>query len=66
MQDEKLVKEVQEIMNGEIKENFSITQDGILTMRSKACVPDVDNSKKMIMEESHCSTYTMHPGNTKM
>ena len=28
MQDEKLVKEVQKIMNEEISENFSITQDG--------------------------------------
>ena len=32
MQDEKLVREVQKIMNGEIGENFSITQ-GVLTMR---------------------------------
>ena len=53
MQDEKLVKEVQKIMNGEISENFSITQDGMLTMRGKVCVPDVDDLRKMIMEEAH-------------
>ena len=40
MQDEKLVKEVQKITNGEIGENFSITQDGVLTMRGRACVSD--------------------------
>ena len=50
MQDEKLVKEVQKIMDGEIGENFSITQDGMLTMRGRACVPDVDDLKKLIME----------------
>ena len=55
MQNEKLVKEVQKIMNGEMSKNFSITQDGVLTMRGKTCVPDVDNLKRLIMEEAHCS-----------
>ena len=50
MQNEKLVKEVQKIMNGEESENFSIFQDGMLTMRGRACVPDVNNLRKMIME----------------
>ena len=53
-------------MNGEVSENFSITQDGMLTMRGKACVPDVNDSRKMIIEEAHYSTYAMHPGSTKM
>ena len=66
MQDEKLVKTVQKIMDGEISENFSITQDGVLTMRGRACVPDVDNLRKLIMEEAHCSDYAMYPGSTKM
>ena len=48
MQDDKLVKEVQKIMDGEIGENFSITQDGMLTMKGRACVPDVDNLRKLI------------------
>ena len=66
MQDEKLVKEVQKIMNGEIGENFSITQEEVFIMRGRACVPNVDNLRKLIMEEAHCSTYVMHPGSTKM
>ena len=66
MQDEKLIKEVQKIMNREINENFNITQDGMLTMRGRAYVPDVDNLRKMIMEEAHCSTYAMQLGSTKM
>ena len=33
MQDDELVKEVHKIMNGDIGENFRITQDGILTMK---------------------------------
>ena len=66
MQDEKLAKEVQKVMNGEVSENFSISQDGMLTMRGRVCVPDVNGLREMIMEESHCSAYVMHPRSTKM
>ena len=66
MQDEKLAKEVNKIMKGEVEENFSISQDGMLTMKGRVCVPDVKELRKMIMEEAHCSTYAMHPGSTKM
>ena len=54
MQDEELVKEVNKIMSGEIGENFDISQDGLLTMRGRMCVPDVKNLKKLIMEKAHC------------
>ena len=66
MQDEKLVKEVQKIINGEVNENFSITEDVMLTLRGRACVPNVGDLRKMIMEEVHCSAYAMHLGSTKM
>ena len=65
-QDEKLVKEVRKIMNGEIWENFSITQDGVLIMRGRACVLSVDDLRKLNMEEAHCSAYAMYLGSTKM
>ena len=66
MQEEKLVIEIQKIMNGEASEGFSITQDGMLTLRGRISVPDVDDLRKLIMEEAHCSAYAMHPGSTKM
>ena len=66
MQDERLVKEIHKIMNGEIGENFSITQDEILTLRSRVCVTDVNDLRKLIMEEAHCSAYAIHPESTKM
>ena len=53
-------------MNGMISENFSITQDGVLSMKSRVCVLDVEDLRKLIIEEAHCSTYAIHPGNTKM
>ena len=53
-------------MNDEIKENFMITQDGMLVMKCKNCMPNVDDLRKAIMEEANCSTYAMHPDSTKM
>ena len=47
-------------MNGKIDENFSITQDGVLTMKDKMCVPDVRDLRKLIMEEAHCPAYALH------
>ena len=49
-------------MNGEIGYNFSITQDGVLTMKGKVCVLDVEDLRKLIMEEAHCLPYVMHLG----
>ena len=66
MQDEELVKEVNKITNVEIGENFSISQDGMLTMKGRVCVPDIKNLRKLIMEEAHYSAYAMHPSSTKI
>ena len=38
MQDDELVKKVHKIMNGDIGENFRITQDRVLTMKGRVCV----------------------------
>ena len=32
----------------------------------QVCVPNVNNLKKVIMEEAHCFTYAMHPDSIKM
>ena len=66
MQDEGLVKEVHKIMNGKIGEKFSISQDGVLTMKSRVCIPDVEDLRSLIMEDAHCSAYVMHPSSTRM
>ena len=66
MQDEELVREVSKIMNRGVGENFSISQDGLLTMKGRICVPNMEDLKKMIMEEAHYSAYAMHSGSIKM
>ena len=66
IQDEELIKEVNKILNGEIEENFNISQDGMLTMKDRVYVPDVEDLRKLIIEEAHYSVYAMHSGSTKM
>ena len=66
IQDDELVKEAHKIMNGEIGESLCITQDGVLTMKGRVCVSDVEDLRKLIMEKTHCSTYAIYLGSTKM
>ena len=66
MQDDELVREVRKIMNGEIGENFSITQDGVLTMKGRVYMSHVEDVRRLIMEKAHCSAYDMYSGSTIM
>ena len=66
MQDSDLVKEVQKIMKGELREDFVITHDGILVIKGRICLPNVDDLRKTIMEEAHYFVYAMHLDSTKM
>ncbi|VVA41094.1 PREDICTED: retrotransposon, partial [Prunus dulcis] len=54
-----------EVENGSRKD-YAIRGDGALVTGTRICVPKNDYLKREILEEAHCSTYTMHPGSTKM
>ena len=43
-----------------------IDNEGTLRLGTRLCVPDVDELRKEIMEEAHFSTYSIHPGFTKI
>ena len=38
----------------------------MLRYQGRLCVPDVDDLRGMILEESHGSRYSSHPGATEM
>ena len=46
--------------------DFKIDDQGVLRFRGRICIPDDDEMKKMILEESHRSNLSIHPGATKM
>ena len=35
-------------------------------MKGRVCVLDVEDLRKLIMGEAHCSAYAMHSGSIKM
>ena len=43
MQDDEFVREMHKIMNREISENLHTTQNGVLTMKGRVCVSDVED-----------------------
>ena len=45
---------------------FSLDSEGVLRCNERLCVPNVGDLKKQILEEAHCTPYSIHPGATKM
>ena len=46
--------------------DFSETSDGVILFHGRIVIPDNDGLKQTILEESHKSGYSFHPGITKM
>lgn len=49
-----------------VDEDFKVNENGILKFRNRVCMPDVSELKRMILEESHRSSLSIHPMATKM
>ncbi|MCI57360.1 hypothetical protein A2U01_0078611, partial [Trifolium medium] len=48
------------------KVDVEVDDHGVMRCRGQVCVPDVPELKRMILEEGHRSTLSIHPGVTKM
>lgn len=46
--------------------DFKVDDLGVLRFRGRICIPDNDEMKKMILEEGHRSSLSIHLGATKM
>src|ERR1051325_7358713 len=47
-------------------DDFKLDAQGVLRFRDCICIPDDETIKKVILEESHRSSFSIHPGATKM
>ena len=45
---------------------FTVKEDGFMYYRDQVCVPNDDELKKSILEETHSGSFAMHLGSTKM
>jgi len=46
--------------------DFNVDDQRVLRFRNRICIPDNAEMKKMILDESHRSNLSIHPGTTKM
>ncbi|XP_027158420.1 uncharacterized protein LOC113760043 [Coffea eugenioides] len=58
-------KNLEKVLKGETLD-FKLGPEGVLRFRDRIVVPSVEEIRKGILEESHRSMYTIHPGVTKM
>ncbi|XP_071918805.1 uncharacterized protein [Coffea arabica] len=58
-------KWVEKLKKGELP-NFNLGPDEILRFRNRIVVSRDEELKREILEESHCSRYTVHPGSGKI
>ncbi|WVZ52135.1 hypothetical protein U9M48_003223 [Paspalum notatum var. saurae] len=63
--DEKL-QEIRELLKSGKAPHFREDEQGTLWYKNRICVPNVDSIKKLILSEAHDTTYSIHPGSTKM
>lgn len=62
--DPKLVEIIENVKQGKYI-NFNL-HDDVLMYGDRICVPDVDNLRREILDETHNAPYAMHPRATKM
>ena len=63
----KKFKNLFKAMNNRKKKDLRVREsDGKLMQENKVFIPNVMELKEAILEFAYCSTYTMHPGGTKM
>ena len=63
--DEKLCLIRDKVLRGEAKEAV-LDSDGVLRIGGRICVPKTGDLIRLILEETHCSRYSIHPGAAKM
>ena len=63
--DAQIVKIIEKVQEGK-RPGFNMSNDGVLRFGNRLCVPNDFALKKEIMEEAHCTTYSVHHSSTKM
>jgi hypothetical protein len=60
------IQEIKEQIKVEKAPWFSVDEQGTLWYKKRLCVSDVKEIRELILREAHDSTYSIHPGGTKM
>jgi hypothetical protein len=60
------IQEIKEMIESRKAPNFTEDEHGTVWFRKRICVLDVDHLCEKILQETHDSAYSIHPGSTKM
>ena len=63
--DEKISAIIKQIGNGKETE-FTVNGNGVLYYKDRVCVPDDNDLRKAILDETYSGSFSIHPGSTKM
>ena len=56
-----VLMELKDSVWSKLNDSFSLGEDDVLRYQNRLCVPNVDNLRNQIHEESHGSRYSIHP-----
>jgi hypothetical protein len=65
LEDAKL-QEIQQLIRDNKTSDFLEDSQGTLWLGKRICVPNLRHLRELILQEAHDSTYSIHPGSTKM
>ena len=60
------LQKIRDLINLGSQSEFCIHEDGSLMFGNRLCVPNDSDLKVEILKEAHNTSYTIHPGGTKM
>jgi hypothetical protein len=60
------IQEIKEQIKEDKAPGFIIDDQGTLWYKKRICVPEIKEIRELILREAHDSTYSIHPGSTKM
>jgi hypothetical protein len=60
------IQEIKEYIKEEKALGFRVDEQGMLWYKKHLCVPEVKEIRELILDEAHDSTYSIHPGSTKI
>jgi hypothetical protein len=60
------IQEIKDLMAEGRGLDFTEDDQGTIWFKNRICVPEIDSLHETILKEPHDSTYSFHPGSTKM
>jgi hypothetical protein len=60
------IKEIKTLIVLRKAPDFTKDEQGTLWFKKRICVPEIEHLRQLILREAHDSTYSIHPGSTKM